>query len=213
MTAHRTIETIDDVAEGMEHLLRVEPRFERAFTAAGMPPLRRQPAGLAALLYIITEQQISLAAAAAIWRRFEKRFHPFDPLVLLAAGDDDYRACGQSGAKIRTIRALAEALRAGSVDLDRMAQLEDAPARKELMAIKGIGPWTADIYLLSCLGRRNVWPSGDLALQVAAQLVFDLAQRPDRTEMEELAQDWQPWRAVAARLLWAHYRKVKLDRA
>lgn len=205
---HRTIATEADIVEAVTALGAMEPRFAAIAAATGLPPLRRRADGLGALLRIIIDQQISLASAAAIWGRFEAAFAPFDPGTLAAAGDEVLRACGLSAPKIRTIRTLAAAVSASALDLSRLESLPDEAAARELTAISGIGPWTAEIYLLTCLGRADVWPTGDLALRLATASAFELAARPSPAEMERLAEPWRPWRAVAARLLWGHYRHV-----
>jgi DNA-3-methyladenine glycosylase II len=150
----------------------------------------------------VVDQQISLAAGAAIWRRLEAQLAPFEAARLLAASDETLRACGLSGGKIRTLRAIAAAAADGSLDFARVETLPDEAASAMLTAVHGIGPWTAEIYLLTCLGRPDVWPAGDLALQAAAGAAFDLAGRPTAAQLRELGEPWRPWRAVAARLLW-----------
>lgn len=210
LTPHRrTIGTEADLAEAVSALAAAEPRFAAIVGATGLPPLRRRTDGLAGLLRIIADQQISLASAAAIWGRFEAAFAPFDPGQLAAAGDEALRACGLSAAKIRTFRALAAAAAVRTLDFSRLESLSDDEVARELTAISGIGPWTAEIYLLTCLGRPDVWPTGDLALRLATASAFELADRPSPAEMVRIAEPWRPWRAVAARLLWAHYRHVK----
>ena len=203
------IDNMDDIATGVATLARLESRFGRLAEANGLPPLRRAPGGFAGLAAIIVEQQISLHAAAAILARLKAAVMPLEPLPLLAAGPDVMTACGLSRAKIAALSALAVAVVDDRLDLDGLARLDDAEAAERLLAVRGIGPWTADIYLLSCLGRADVWPGGDVALQTAAGLVFGVDPRPDRRAMLKLAEPWRPWRAVAARLLWAHYRKVR----
>lgn len=205
----RTITVMDDVAEGVAHLTAVEPRFAGVVDACGLPPLRRADAGLGGLMAIITEQQISVHAAAAIWSRIEARFAPFETAVLADSPDADFAACGLSRPKIRTIRAVLEACGQGQLDFGAMAAMADDQVVAMLTAIRGIGPWTAEIYLLANLGRTDVWPKGDLALQEAARLLFNMQRRPDAARMQAIAREWRPWRAVAARLLWSHYRAVK----
>ena len=205
----KVIETEAHIAEGVRFLSACEPRFAEIVDSCGHPPLRRAEAGLGGLLAIITEQQISIHAAAAIWERVLVRFSPFDAGELMRALDEDFAACGLSRPKIRTIRAVAGACGLGELDFTSMAEMPDDQVFDALTAIKGIGPWTAEIYLLSNLGRSDVWPKGDLALQEAARMLFDLAERPDAKRMADLAGGWRPWRAVAARLLWSYYRSVK----
>jgi DNA-3-methyladenine glycosylase II len=164
---------------------------------------------LPALLRIITDQMISLKAAEAIWQRIAVALHPLDHDAILRRRHATLMKLGLSGHKARSFKALAQAMRDGSLALHRFDELADEEITRQLVAIKGIGPWTAEIYLLSCLGRADIWPAGDVALQSAAQHAFSLAARPQEKEMRQLALPWQPWRAVAARLLWAHYRHLK----
>lgn len=203
------IETMDDIAAGIDRLVEAEPRFGPLVEANGLPPLRRTPGGFAGLAAIIVEQQISLYAAAAILARLKAAVTPLEPTRLLAAGDEVLATCGLSRAKIAALTALARDVGDGRLDLDGLAGLDDETASARLAGVRGIGPWTTDIYLLACLGRPDVWPAGDVALQTAAGLVLGLAPRPDRRHMLALAEPWRPWRAVAARLLWSHYRSLR----
>jgi len=203
-----TIDTADDVAAAVAELARAEPRFGAIAARTGMPAVRRKGGGMAGLLRIVVDQQISLVAGAAIWGRLEAQLAPFEAARLLAASDETLRACGMSGGKMRTLRAIAAAEAAGSLDFGRLVSLPDDEASAMLTSVHGIGPWTADIYLLTCLGRSDVWPAGDLALQAAAGAAFDLAARPTAAQLRQLGEPWRPWRAVAARLLWAHYRQM-----
>ena len=205
----QTIETSDDIARAVAYLCDREPRFAGIVEVCGLPDLRRGKNGLAGLLDIITNQQISIHAAAAIWRRVEERFAPFDADVMAACPDDDFAACGLSRPKIRTIRAVLEAQRSGHLDFEQLCHLPDDEVTGIMTAISGIGPWSAQIYLLSGLGRADTWPKGDLALQEAARLLFNMKKRPGLARMEKIARKWRPFRAVAARLLWSHYRHVK----
>ena len=205
----RIIGSEEDIAEGLAALVAADPRLAIVAEAVGHPPLRRAEGGLRALLRIVMDQQISLAAGAAIWGRLEARYPSFEAKALAEAAEEDLRACGLSGAKIRTLLALSRAVADGALDFDALAALPDAEAAAALVALPGIGPWTADIYLLTCLGRSDAWPRGDLALQEAARLALGLPARPTHRQMEALAEPWRPWRAVAARLLWSHYRLVK----
>jgi DNA-3-methyladenine glycosylase II len=203
-----TIATADDVAAAVAELARAEPRFGAIAARTGLPAVRRRSGGMAGLLRIVVDQQISLASGAAIWGRLEAHLAPFEAAQMLAASDESLRACGLSGGKVRTLRAIAAAVAAGSLDFGRLEALPDDEASAMLTSVHGIGPWTADIYLLSCLGRSDVWPVGDLALQAAAAAAFDLAARPTAAQLRQLGEPWRPWRAVAARLLWAHYRQM-----
>lgn len=195
--------------DAVARLTAVEPRFGDIVLRHGMPPLRRMPGGLEGLLRIVTDQMISLRAGAAVWARLKDEFDTFAADRIAAAPVSHLMELGLSGAKARTFRAAANAVIAGTLDFGRLAAMDDGEARQALTALSGIGPWTADIYLLAALGRRDSWPAGDLALQVSAQSLFDLASRPDGREMIGLAVPWRPWRAAAARLLWSHYRGLK----
>lgn len=206
-----TIETHEDLEKGVAFLTHREPRFAEIVETCGLPPLRRSISGIEGLLAIITEQQISIHAAASIWARVKERYGPFDLDTLRSSPDEDYAACGLSRPKIGTIRAVLEACKEGELDFQLLQSLSDEDVHTALTAIKGIGPWTAEIYLLSNLGRSDVWPKGDLALQEAAKLLFNMRKRPDVKRMESIARKWRPWRAVAARLLWQHYRHIKFE--
>lgn len=206
---HKTIESEADLAEGVDWLIRREPRFTRVIDTTGLPALRRAEGGLPGLLRIITEQMISLQAADAIWRRIERELVPLDPEAILRRRHATLMKLGLSGAKSRTFHALARAAHKGEFRVDSLHQHSDDEIIAALVAQPGIGPWTADIYVLSCLGRADAWPTGDLALQASAADLFGLEKRPDARLMLGLAEAWRPWRSVAARLLWAHYRSLK----
>jgi len=197
-----------DVAEGVAELIKVEPKFRIAVESAQPIPLRRKPSGFASLLQAIVGQQISVAAAAGIWTRIEIA-EATTPNAILAMSDDALRACGLSRPKVKYARAIAEAVDSGALSFDfcRDAPVEDAI--KMLTAIKGVGPWTAEIYLMFSVGRADVFAAKDLALQESAKLLFELGTRPTDKELAEMAVAWSPWRAVAARILWAYYRVAK----
>jgi len=199
---HRLIETEAHLAEGAAHLLRIEPRFAPALVEP--LPLRRRPDGFGALVDAVISQQVSVASAAAIHGRMLAAGLTH-PAALVLATDETLRAAGLSRQKIRYLRALAAA------DLD-YAALRDAPDAEviaRLVALPGIGPWTAEIYAMFGLGRADVFAPGDLALQEAARLLFGLAERPSARQLREMAEAWSPWRAVAARALWAYYRMAR----
>jgi len=205
---HRLIEADDDLREGVRALRRKCEVMRRVHDVAGHPPLRRRPGGFEGLARIIVGQQVSVASAEAIWGRMVQAVQPFEPQVLLALKDRSLVAAGLSGAKIRTLRAVATAA-ADRLDLVHLDHLSDEEVRAALMAVSGIGPWTADVYLLFCLGRADAWAAGNLALQHAAKQAFGLDERPDSKALLELAERWRPWRGVAARLLWAYYAVLK----
>ncbi|GGE28719.1 3-methyladenine DNA glycosylase [Primorskyibacter flagellatus] len=202
MTAARRIDTPEDIAEGTAALARMDPALARI--AHLVPPLRRRPAGFATLFQAIVGQQVSTASAAAIWARVEAAgLH--HPAAVASAGEDGLRAAGLSRPKIRYALALAGA----GLDFAALDSLPDDAVIAELVALPGIGRWTAEIYALTALGRADVFPAGDLALQEAARILYDLDDRPDERTMRAMAERWSPWRAVAARLLWDHYRERK----
>jgi DNA-3-methyladenine glycosylase II len=157
----------------------------------------------------VVSQQLSTASAAAIWGRLAAAYDPFTPQRLLKARADRLAGLGLSRPKIRALKEIARAIVGGSLDCDALPHMEADAAHAALCAVHGIGPWTADIYLLFCLGHADAWPAGDLALQEGARLAFALHERPTAKETVALAQPWRPWRGVAARLLWAYYRAVK----
>lgn len=197
----RIIETEACVAEGAAWLARVEPRFAHALDLTGPLPLRRRPDGFEQLLAAIVSQQVSVAAARAIQGRLEAAGLTA-PDAIRAAADEEMRAAGLSRQKIRYARALAAA------DID-YAALRAAPTEEvvgTLTAVPGIGVWTAEIYAMFSLGRADVFAPGDLALQEATRRLFDLPERPRPKALRDMAGAWSPWRAVAARALWAYYR-------
>lgn len=207
----RIIVADGDVAEGVAMLRAACPVMRKVHEVSGHPPLRRREAGFEGLARIIVGQQLSVASAAAIWARTFAAVTPFTPAQLLALSDGDLAKAGLSRPKIRTLRAISEACASG-LDLVALAKASDEEVHARLTGVNGIGPWTADIYLMFCLGRADAWAPGDLALQVAAQHAFGLESRPTRDELFELAERWRPWRAVAARLLWAYYAVTKQQR-
>ena len=203
--AGRIITTLDCVAEGADWLVQVEPAFGRALAVCGPLPLRRQADGFAALLSAIVGQQVSVASARAIWARLEAAGLTA-PQAMAAASDDDLRGVGLSRQKARYGRALAQA----DIDFMGLRDVPDADVMTILTAVPGICRWTAEIYAMFALGRADVFAPGDLALQEAAKVLFALDDRPDERTLRSMAQHWSPWRSVAARVLWAYYRVVKL---
>ena len=202
----RPIETMDDLRHGIACLGALEKRFAAVHAEIGDPPLRREAGGFASLIRMIVYQHVSLTSAGATWARLEQRTGTVSPSSITALDEQALRDTGLTFAKARSCLAIAEQIVAGQFDLETLEAMEDGLARKALIALPGIGPWTAELYLLTCLGRPDAWPGGDVALRSAAQAVFALPQRPDAAAMEVLAEPWRPWRAVAARLLWSYYR-------
>jgi DNA-3-methyladenine glycosylase II len=197
------------LAEDLDHLARTEPVIAAMLAVTGMPAPRRRESGLAGLAAIVVAQQVSTASAAAIGARFTAAFPGCEVEALLAADDAALRACGLSMPKMRTLRAIAAAVAAGDLPIHRLHAMPADEAHATLCAVKGIGPWTADIYLMFCLGHRDAFPAGDLALQEAARIAWDLAARPDAKSLAGLAEPWRPRRAAVATLLWAYYAAVK----
>jgi DNA-3-methyladenine glycosylase II len=203
------IHTEADLDTALAGLLASDPRWRGALAAAGRPALRRRPDGFAGLAQIVVSQQLSTASAKAIWGRLEAALHPLSAETTRRARTPRLVRAGLSAAKIRALRAIARAVESGELDLAALPALAADEAHRRLTAIHGIGPWTADIYLLFCLGHADAWPSGDLALQEAARLLFGLKARPSSREMGPLAEAWRPWRGAAACVLWTYYRAVK----
>lgn len=200
----RIITGPEDLAEGADWLAARDPRLASVIAACGPLPLRRVPAGFPALVDAIVGQQVSTASARAILARL--RAAGLDrPWALRAAPDEALRGCGLSRPKIRSLRALAEA----GPDFDAIRGMPEDRAVAALVALPGIGRWTAEIYLMFAEGRADVFAAGDLALQEAARMVWDRPERPREAELRALAEAWRPWRAVAARALWAYYRLAK----
>jgi DNA-3-methyladenine glycosylase II len=197
----RLIESLEDVAEGADWLALREPRFARALALTGPLPLRRRPDGFPALLGAIVSQQVSVAAAQAIWARMEAA-GATDPARLALMPDAALRACGLSRQKIAYARALA----ASGIDFEGLRAMPTDEVVRRLVEVKGIGVWTAEIYAMFSLGRADVFAPGDLALREAVRLLWQLEARPSEKALRAMAEDWSPWRAVAARLLWAYFR-------
>jgi DNA-3-methyladenine glycosylase II len=175
----------------------------------GAPPLRRREPGFSGLAAIIVSQQVSVASANAIFGRLEQRLAPLEAASLIAADDAALRECGLSTPKMKALRALARAVAQEGLDLAALGVMDAHDAHRALVKVRGIGPWTADIFLLFCLGHPDAFPAGDLALQEAAKLALGLKTRPDAQKLEQIAERWRPWRGVAARMLWSYYRGVK----
>jgi DNA-3-methyladenine glycosylase II len=207
MTTH--IHTEADLEYGIAALIGLDPRFEPVFERTGLPPLRRREGGFAGLAQIIMGQQLSTASAAAIHGRLVAIADPFDHRAILRARKDRLLRIGLSNAKVKALKEIAKAIEAKHIDLNALADIPADDAHNALTALHGVGPWTADLYLLACLGHADAWPAGDLALQEAARLAFGLRTRPTTREMGPLADKWRPYRAVAARLLWSYYRVMK----
>ena len=200
----RIIETEACVAEGAAWLAAAEPRFAWALSQTGPLPLRRNQGGFATLLDAIISQQVSVASANAIGGRMTAAGLT-DAGAVLAASEEVLRRCGLSRQKMAYARALAQA----DLDYGALHLLPSEEVIARLVAVKGIGRWTAEIYAMFALGHADVFAPGDLALQEAARVLFDLPERMGETALRQMACAWSPWRGVAARLLWAYYRVAK----
>ncbi|MGI6244527.1 MAG: DNA-3-methyladenine glycosylase family protein [Pseudochelatococcus sp.] len=205
----RVIASAADVAEGMRALAARDPAWTPLIERTGVPPLRRWPGGFEGLASIVVSQQVSVASARAIWERTRAVLGEVSVARLLSASDDDLRRCGLSRPKQRALRAAASAAAGGRLDFDALERAEADAVHDMLTAIAGIGPWTADIYILMCLGHRDGFAAGDLAVQEAARHAFGLPARPGARELLARAEAWRPWRGVAAHLLWAYYAVLK----
>lgn len=204
-----TISSTADLEEGMAALTALDPAWAPIIARTGIPPLRRRESGFSSLASIIVSQQLSVASARAVWARVESVLGPLTPERVLAASDDEMRLSGLSRPKQKTLRAVAAAIAENRLDLVALETATPDFVHAHMTAVSGIGPWTADVYLLFCLGHRDGFAAGDLAVQEAAKVAFRLAARPKPAELTRLAEAWRPWRGVAARLLWSYYAVLK----
>lgn len=203
------LHTEADLDAALATLVLADPRLRPVLEKAGRPNLRRREAGFSGLCAIVCAQQLSTASAGAIWGRLNAAFDPFHHDALRSARSTRLARLGLSRPKIKTMKAIASAIGKGHIDLHAVGRMEADDAHAALTKLHGIGPWTADIYLLFCLGHADAWPAGDLALQEAARIAFGLRKRPTAKQMVKLAELWRPWRGVAAHLLWNYYRVIK----
>jgi DNA-3-methyladenine glycosylase II len=207
MTLH--LKTQADLDDAIRALVKQDARLKPILKVAGMPALRQRDPGFAGLAAIVCGQQLSTASAAAIWGRVSAAFDPFHHDTLKKARADRLGRLGLSAAKIKTLKSLARELAAERVNLDVLANEDADAAHNTLTALHGIGPWTADVYLLFCLGHGDAWPAGDLAVQEAVKVGLGLAKRPTTKEMASLAEPWRPMRGAAAHLWWSYYHAIK----
>jgi DNA-3-methyladenine glycosylase II len=207
MTVH--LNTQADLEEAVTALVRLDPRLKPVLALTGMPALRRREPGFAGLAAIVCGQQLSTASAAAIWGRISTAFDPFHHDAVRRARADRLGRLGLSAAKIKTLKNLARELTAERLNLDVLAEEDADAAHHTLTALHGIGPWTADVYLLFCLGHGDAWPAGDLAVQEAVKVGLGLKTRPTPKQMAPLAEPWRPLRGAAAHLWWAYYKVMK----
>ena len=194
---------------GLLALAALDPTMARLVAECGPPALRTREPGFAGLAAIVVGQQVSTASAAAILGRLRAAVQPLSAEGLSAATVEQLRGAGLSRPKVRTLRAAADAIRSGALPLADLPAMEAEAAQALLTAVPGIGPWTAEIYLMFCLGHPDAFAAGDLALQEAVRLAYRLDLRPDARELRVFAERWRPWRSVAALILWAFYRRAK----
>ena len=203
------LHTDADLAAGLKELLKRDARLIPVAEKAGTFALRRREAGFQGLCAIVCGQQLSTAAAATIRNQLFAAFDPFHHDTVRLASTDKLRRLGLSFNKIKSIKEIGKAVSRGRIDLDAIGNMDADVAHAELVKLHGIGPWTADIYLLFCLGHADAFPAGDLAVQEAARIALNLRQRPDAERLHKIAEAWRPWRGVAAHLMWAYYHVVK----
>jgi DNA-3-methyladenine glycosylase II len=190
---------------GLRYLTVRDPDLGMVVKRLGPPPMWAREPGFHTLIHIILEQQVSLASARAAYERLLAAVSPLTPERFLKLDDAELKSIGFSRQKTSYGRNLARSIIERRLDIDALGSMDDTTVRSELMKVTGIGRWTADIYLLMALLRPDVWPGGDLALAVAAQKIKRLERRPTPEELTAISADWQPWRAIAARILWHHY--------
>jgi DNA-3-methyladenine glycosylase II len=198
-----------DLQAGLAQLILADPGLQHVAEKAGAFGLRRREPGFPGLCAIVCGQQLSTASAAAIRDRLFAAFEPFHHDTVRKARTDKLKRLGLSAPKIKSIRAIGKALSEGAIDLEAVGSMDADDAHAALVKLHGIGPWTADIYLLFCLGHADAFPAGDLAVQEAVRIAFDLPERPDAKALIGMAEAWRPWRGVAAHLFWAYYHAVK----
>jgi len=203
------IDTDADIAFALDELVIIDPRLASIRAQAGIVDLRRSRPGFASLASIIVSQQVSRASAEAILGRLVQLVDPLTPGQVLAVEEAILVQTGLSRAKQRTFLALAAALETGGLDLGVLLHLPAEEAVAALVQLPGIGPWTAEVYLLTAAGHPDIFPSGDVALQAAVGHALGLAHRPDSRVLAGIADSWRSWRSVAARLFWAYYRQQK----
>jgi DNA-3-methyladenine glycosylase II len=203
------LHTEDDLQAGLAELIKLDPRLAEVAGLAGHFSLRRREGGYAGLCAIVCGQQLSVASAAAIRERLFAAFEPFHPDAVRLARTDKLKRLGLSNAKIKSIKEIGRAVGTGAIDLTAVGEMDADAAHALLTALHGVGPWTADIYLLFCLGHADAFPAGDLAVQEAARIALRLRKRPDAKGLTKIAEVWRPWRGVAAHLMWAYYHVVK----
>ncbi|MBB3948193.1 DNA-3-methyladenine glycosylase II [Rhizobium skierniewicense] len=202
------IRNVADIEEGLAALVRIDARLAEIARQAGPLPLRLSEPGFAGLAHIIVSQVVSRASANAIWQRIGDAVGDVTAQTYLAVATPEVPQFGLSRAKARTLHHVAVAIVEGRLDLDALNTLDEAKAFAQLMTLKGVGPWTAQVYLMFCCGYADIFPHGDVALQAAVARAFHMQTRPSAKSLGEIACQWAPWRSVAARLFWSYYASV-----
>lgn len=211
MTLSPTLSSEERVARlqtGLEALVATDPAIAAAVAEAGPPAFEIRPTGFPTLIRAIVAQQVSAASARAIFARVEQAVQPLTPERYQEVGEEVIRACGFSRPKVRYATALTEHIMDGRLPLHGLDAMSDEDVMGALTAVPGIGPWSAEVYMIFAMGRPDLWPGADLALQVAQQRLYDLPERPKPKHSRELAEVWAPWRSVAAITLWHYYRTM-----
>jgi DNA-3-methyladenine glycosylase II len=203
------LDVFGDISAACDALANKDKALARALEAIERPYIRHRRGGFEALFRIIVEQQVSVASAQAIWARCRETVKPMRPHSAIALGTDGLRSCGLTGAKAGYVFGLAEMIDEGALDLKRLPALDDMAAAQALRSVKGIGPWTAAIYLLFCEGRVDIWPPGDVALLGAYKTARLRGPKPDMARMDANAKKWAPYRGVAAHILWTYYAHIR----
>lgn len=198
-----------DVSKPCQHLAQQDPALATALKAISVPHIRKRAGGFPALFRIIVEQQVSVASAQAIWARCKIGVKPITPTNVLALGEEYLRGLGLTRQKAHYVSCLAADIKARRLSLPAVARADDAQARVMLTSVKGIGPWTAGIYLLFCEGRVDIWPPGDIAMEHAYAHAAGLDAKPKSDVLNAVAEDWAPWRGLAAHILWTYYAHVR----
>lgn len=210
ITAGKMVHTVSSLHADIDRLCALEPALGQAVTRLGYPEPRVRAQGYETLLRTIVGQQVSVAAAASVWNRLETLLgEGCQPDRLIAQEEDALRACGLSRQKQGYARSLAELVLSGAIDLHHLPE-DDEDAIATLIQIKGIGRWSAEIYLLFAEGRPDIWPAGDLAVRIGVGELLDLGERPDEKQVRSLAEGWRPYRSAAALLAWHHYNGATL---